>query len=78
MPEIPGLFYFFAFAAFLAFRSSLLSSQPNLYIANAPRSDAMIVTKISVPTPMVEAKIRVITPTIIGKMEIFQLSLIHI
>ena len=59
IPEIPGLFYF-------------LSSQPNLYIANAPRSDAIMVTKISVPTPMVEAKIRVITPTIIGKMDIFQ------
>ena len=72
IPEIPGLFYFFAFAAFLAFLSSLLSSQPNLYIANAPRSDAMMVTKISVPTPMVEAKIRVITPIIIGKMDIFQ------
>ena len=31
-----------------------------------------MVTKMSVPTPMVEAKMRVMTPTIIGKMEIFQ------
>ena len=31
-----------------------------------------MVTKISVPTPMVEAKMRVMTPTIIGNIEILQ------